>query len=445
MFKPPESQVVWDELERSIIHLLRFIFSILYRRASFHIQYLGRGFLFIVHIIYNNMILFEEALEIVRNHANILGETTLSISDSLGKVLAEDIHSDINMPPFNKSAMDGYACRVQDLGNHLEVLEVIPAGVEPTKVVGENQCSKIMTGAPVPEGADTVIMVEYTVEVSHNVIRYTKEKSKSNICYIAEDVKEGDIVLKKGTLIEPKHIPVLASVGAVEFQVYRAPRIAIVSTGDELVEPGTKPNPSQIRNSNAMQLIAQAKQMGLEAYYIGIALDTKESTQEMLHKAMHKGDIIILSGAVSMGDFDFVPIVLKEECVAIHFHGVETKPGKKIVFGTTTNQWFIGVPGNPVSSYVQFEMLIKPLIYKIMGSEFNVPTYQLPIGFDFKRKKASRKAFEPVMITNNQFVERLDYHGSAHINALSYANAMMIIDRGITELKKGDLVDVRPI
>ena len=194
-----------------------------------------------------------------------------------------------------------------------------------------------------------------------------------------------------------------------------------------------------------MQLIAQAKQMGIETYYVGIANDTKESTREMLHEAMSEADIIIMSGAVSMGDFDFVPIVLKEEGVEIHFHGVETKPGKKIVFGTTENKWFVGVPGNPVSSFVQFEMLIKPLIYKIMGSDYNVAMYKLPLAQDFNRKKASRLAFEPVIIEDNRTVKTIDYHGSAHINALSYSNGMMIVERGITELKKGDLVDVRPI
>jgi len=391
------------------------------------------------------MILFEEASEIIKNKARILGAESVSLDDSLGKVLGEDIRSDINMPPFNKSAMDGYACRKADLANELFVLEVISAGELPSMVVGENQCSKIMTGAVVPEGADTVIMVEFTKEVTPNTIRYLKDFSKENICYLAEDVQEGDVVLKEGTLIEPKHIPVLASVGAVDFKVYRMPMIAIISTGDELVEPQFIPNSSQIRNSNAYQLIAQTKKIGIEAKYIGIAKDTKESTRLMLQKAIQQADIIIISGAVSMGDFDFVPIVMKEEGVEIHFHGVETKPGKKIVFGTNKDKWFFGVPGNPVSSFVQFEMLIKPLIYKIMGAECISPLYKLVMGEDFSRKKASRKSFEPIKITKEGRVERVDYNGSAHINALSYAQGMMIVDRGIFTIKKGEIVNVRPI
>jgi len=391
------------------------------------------------------MIKFEEALRIMTESAQIKGTEFINYMNSVGRVLAEDIKSDINMPPFNKSAMDGYACRKEDLANELEVIEVIPAGVFPVKAIKENQCSKIMTGAPVPKGSDTVIMVEHTESLSETKIRYQKDKSKSNICYLAEDVKEGDIVLKKGTIIKAKHIPIFASVGAVNFLCYKVPTLAVVSTGDELIEPEDKPKPSQIRNSNAYQMLSQAKELGVKVVYIGIAKDTKESTKEMLLKSIERADIIIMSGAVSMGDFDFVPVVLKETGIDIHFHGVETKPGKKTVFGTSKNKWFIGIPGNPVSSFVQFEMLIKPLIYRIMGANYKSELYKLPIKHDFKRKKAGRKAFEPIIITTTGEVEQVEYHGSAHIAALSYAEGLMIVEAGVTELKKGDLVDVRPI
>ena len=391
------------------------------------------------------MIAFNEALNIMIKSAKTLGTETIDHKKSVGKVLAKDIKSDINMPPFDKSAMDGYACRKQDLLNELEVIELIPAGVYPIKTVGKNQCSKIMTGAPVPKGADTVIMIEHTEEVGENHIIYKKDKSKTNICYLAEDVKDGNIVLTEGTIIKAKHIPVLAAVGAVEVLCYKIPTLAIVSTGDELVEPAIKPEPSQIRNSNAYQMIAQAEEIGINVEYIGIAADTKESTEQYLKKAMKNADIIMMSGAVSMGDFDFVPIVLKESGIDIHFHGVQTKPGKKTVFGTNDNKWFIGVPGNPVSSFVQFEMLIKPLIYKIMGADFKQSIYKLPMAEGFKRKKGFRRAFEPINITESGEVKQIEYHGSAHINALSYAEGLMIIKEGITELKKGDLVDVRPI
>ena len=391
------------------------------------------------------MITYEKALKLALDSGFSLGEEKCTYLESVGRVLSQDILSDINMPPFNRSAMDGYACRRDDLDQELEVIEIIPAGVFPKKIIGAGQCAKIMTGAPVPEGADTVIMVELTKAVSDTHIAYTGKKTKSNISLKAEDVKVGDVVLKKGTLIQPKHIAVLASVGAVEVEVYKKPRIAIVSTGDELVEPNQIPQASQIRNSNAYQMLAQAMELGVDAEYIGVAKDTKESTKEMLLKAIERADIIIMSGAVSMGDFDFVPIVLREQGVDILFHGMEIKPGKRVVFGVKDKKWFVGVPGNPVSSFVQFEMLIKPLVFKIMGANYETPLFRLPLAHDYKRKRKGRKAFEPIVITKQGRVEKADYNGSAHIHALAYAQGLMIIEADIVELKEGDLVDVRPI
>jgi molybdopterin molybdotransferase len=391
------------------------------------------------------MIPFEEALEIVLQSAKTLGVEKSDFMSSVGKVLAEEIQSDINMPPFNKSAMDGYACRHQDIANELTVVEKIAAGNFPQKELKKNECAKIMTGAPVPEGADTVIMVEHTRQLSDNRIIYLREDSVSNICKLAEDVKKGDVVLKEGTIIQPRHIPVLASVGATDVLVYKSPKIVIISTGNELVEPGFKPKPSQIRNSNAYQMIAQAQQLGLEVEYLGLAKDTMEDTRRILDKACKIADIILLSGAVSMGDFDFVPLVLKEMGIKILFHGVKTQPGKRTIFGISEKQWFVGLPGNPVSSYVQFEMLIKPLIYKIIGANYQAPVYKMPMYEDYHRKKADRKAFIPVVITEDGKIKQVEYHGSAHIHALSYAQAFMIIEPGVTTLKKGDLADVRPI
>ncbi len=391
------------------------------------------------------MIPFEDALEIVLQSAKTLGVEKSDFMISVGRVLAEDILSDTNMPPFNKSAMDGYACRYQDIANELTVVEKIAAGNFPKIKLKENECAKIMTGAPVPEGADTVIMVEHTRQLSDNKIIYLRENSVSNICKLAEDVKKGDVVLKKGTIIQPKHIPVLASVGATEVLVYRSPKVAIISTGNELVEPGFKPEPSQIRNSNAYQMIAQTQQFGLETEYLGLTKDTMEDTRRILDKACRAADLILISGAVSMGDFDFVPLVIKEMGIKILFHGVQTQPGKRTIFGTREKQWFMGLPGNPVSSYVQLEMLVKPLIYKIMGANYQAPVYRMPMYEDYHRKKAGRKAFVPVVITKDSKVKQVEYHGSAHIHALSYAQAFMIIEPGITTLKKGDLANVRPI
>ncbi len=391
------------------------------------------------------MILFEEALKRVIQSGRPIGTKTVPIMESMGKGLAADIRSDMNMPPFDKSAMDGYACRRQDLKNELTVIEMIPAGGFPRKKIGENECAKIMTGAPVPDGADTVIMVEHTRQVADNKIVFLKEHSKSNICQKAEDVRQGEMVLKKGTHIQPKHIPVMASVGVTETKVYRCPRIAIIATGNELVEPGSKPDKAQIRNTNAYQLMAQSRQMGLPVKYMGLAKDTHGEIMGLLKKAQTVAEIIILTGGVSMGDFDFVPGILKENGVKVLFHGIYAKPGKRTLFGVGNKQWFFGLPGNPVSSFVQFEMLVKPLIYKIMGINERPLVLKLPLNDNYHRKSGGRKAFQPVKILENGSVGQIDYHGSAHMNALSYAQGLMIIEKGITELKKGELVNVRPI
>ena len=391
------------------------------------------------------MISYEEAYQYVTENVHTLGTETVGFEQSVYRVLAEDIRSDMDMPPFNKSAMDGYACRNEDLKNVLDVVEVIPAGVWPKKTIGKNQCAKIMTGAPLPKGADVVIMIEQTKNVGENQIVFTKESTKSNICLTGEEIKTGEVLLKRGTLIKEKHIPVLASTGAVSIKVYKQPRVAIVSTGNELVEPDIKPALSQIRNSNACQIVTQAKAMELPVDYFGIAKDTKESVQTMLDKALEKADLVIMSGAVSMGDYDFIPAVLIETGFYVHFHGVATKPGKKTIFGTKKDKWFVGVPGNPVAAFVQFDMLIKPLLYGIMGNHYFPRMYKFPLDQNFKRKNATRKAFEPVKITADGTIKPVEYHGSAHINALSYADGLMVVERGITELNKGDFVDVRPI
>ena len=217
------------------------------------------------------MIIFEDAYKLVINSAVKVENEYVDLNNSLNRILAEDVISDINMPPFNKSAMDGYACRKEDIHNELQIIEVIPAGKAPEKRIEKNLCYKIMTGAMVPEGADCVLMVEHTKNLSENKIKFIKESTNNNIAYAAEDVKQGDIVLKKGIKIKAQHIAVMAAVGYIKPLVASKIRVGIISTGNEIVEPDIKPGLSQIRNSNAYQLIAQVEQAGAIPNYIGIA------------------------------------------------------------------------------------------------------------------------------------------------------------------------------
>jgi molybdopterin molybdotransferase len=391
------------------------------------------------------MIPFEEGLEIIKRFAIPLGSERVDLFRALKRTLAEDVFSDVSMPPFNKSAMDGYACRKSDMKNILQVIEEIPAGGIPTKTIGENQCARIMTGAMVPEGADLVIMKEYIEEVGPNQVLCNRETANTNICYVGEDVKVGDLVIKKGDIITPAHMAILASVGCVNPLVYRLPSVAILSTGDELVEPGEIPGISKIRNSNSYQLLAQTRQLGITPEYLGIVPDDEAILRNTLAMALEKYDVILISGGVSVGDFDFVPKILKELKVNIRVHGMEVKPGKHLLFGEKNNHSVFGMPGNPVSSFVQFEVLVKPFLAAMMGKTTHDSFLHLPLEKDYNRKKGGQLFFIPVTLSKQGTVIPLEYHGSAHIHAYTLAQGIMEIPKEVLILKKGEIVCVRPL
>lgn len=393
----------------------------------------------------NNMITFHEALKTVKNATIKMNKETVDLSECLNRVLAEDVLSDISMPPFNKSAMDGFACKMSDLKENLEILEIIAAGSIPTKEIGAKQCSKIMTGAMVPKGADCVIMVEHTEQVDENHIRFTKETTKSNICFQGEDIKEKDVVLTKGTRLKPQHISVLATVGCTNPLVYQKPKVATIATGSELVEPYQKPESSQIRNVNSWQLHAQLQRMGISENYFGIVSDSKEATKAAMIKCLEENDVLIISGGVSVGDYDYVPQILKELGFNIWFHTLSVKPGKHTVFATCKGKYVFGMPGNPVSSFVQFELLGKPFLYRLMGFDYNAPMVRMPIAEDYKRKRTDRLEFIPVRFNANKLVVPLNYHGSAHINAFTFADGIMAVPREVDEYMEGEFVYVRQL
>ncbi|MCX6251388.1 MAG: molybdopterin molybdotransferase MoeA [Bacteroidetes bacterium] len=390
------------------------------------------------------MLSFEQATNIVLSQAYNPGTERVPLSSSLNRVLAEDIFSDMEMPPFDKAAVDGYACRLLDIHDPLRVIGLIPAGVVPSMQIGKGECSKIMTGAMVPEGADGVLMVEDIVEMPDHFIRFTKNKSLKNICYRGEDIKKGEKLLSPGTWIQPQHIAVLATAGITNPLIYRQVNIGIISTGDELVEPDTKPAPSKIRNSNAWQLIAQVTKAGAIPQYLGIALDDQHSLYQILDHAIHAYDLVLLTGGVSMGDYDFVPDVLKKAGVEILFQRIAIQPGKPTVFGKMDDHYIFGLPGNPVSSFVLFEILVRPFILKLTGGSFVAPDILLPMGTDYSRKKSTRQSFFPVKIVKGELIP-VEYHGSAHINAYTNADGIVSMAIGQSVLKKGELVNVRQV
>lgn len=387
------------------------------------------------------MISYEKAFEIIMDSAFTLEKESVELAHCLGRVLAEDIKSDIDMPPFNKSAMDGYACRREDLHESLSVIETIPAGHRPQKTVQKNECSKIMTGAIVPQGADFVANVENTEITQDNKVRITDNNIPANICYQGEDIKRGESVLSRGILIQPQHIAVLANAGISVVPVYKKPRISIITTGSELKEPGETLSEGCIRNSNSYQLIGQVQRMFIEPEYLGIAADTENSLNFLIQKALKKSNVVLISGGVSMGDYDLVPAVLIANQVTILFDRVAMQPGKPLTFGTKDKTTIFAFPGNPVSAFFLFEIMAKPFIYKLMGHGYNTKMFPLIAGVDFKRKKGDRKTFIPIKIENGK-VFPIEFHGSAHINSLCEAEGIISYPLGVLEIKKGQTVEV---
>jgi molybdopterin molybdotransferase len=390
-----------------------------------------------------SMISFERALEIVMDNVFSTGTEVIPWTDSMDRILAEDITADTDQPPFDRSSVDGFACRKSDLDRELEIIETIPAGKWPSESVRAGQCSRIMTGAPVPEGADCVIMVEDTEILNPDRIKFKGPFLKENIAYRGEDVREGETVLRAGRPIKPQDIAVMASVGHVSVVVGKKPGVAVISSGSELVEPYEKPSRQGIRNSNSSQLIVQTTRTGAEGRYYGIAADDEEITLDLVSKAISDNEIVIITGGVSMGDFDFVPSVLEKAGVKILFDRIAVQPGKPTTFGVHDSGVVFGLPGNPVSSFIQFEMLVRPFIYKMMGYDWKPYEIRLPIREKFARKNAGRMALIPVAFTEDNSVVPVDYHGSAHISALPYADGIIRLGVEETVIEKGEIVNVR--
>lgn len=391
------------------------------------------------------MISFAEAYETVMSSVVRTGTETVSFIESLNRVLAEDIASDMDMPPFNKSTVDGFACKKEDLGKEMIIVETIAAGLNPTKAISARQCSRIMTGAAIPEGADMVFMVEDSVILSSGEVKYTHSFTKENIAFKGEDIVSGDIVLKKGKLIRPQEVALMASVGSTSVVVNKKPVVAVISSGDELVEPFSKPGTSQIRNSNAYQLLAQLLRAGALGKYYGIVGDDKDETYRLVRLAISECDIVLITGGVSMGDFDFIPGVMERAGVKIIFSRVNVQPGKPTTFGIHSDALVFGLPGNPVSSFTQFELLVRPLICRMMGYELNPVEIKLPLKVPFSRRLADRQAFIPVIITSDGMVAPVEYHGSAHISALSQSDGIISLPAGKKSIDKGEIVSVRQI
>jgi molybdopterin molybdotransferase len=382
-----------------------------------------------------------DAQYLILEHARPLPpESSLLSSSALGLVLAENVAADLDSPPYDKSMMDGYAVRSADLATGqgaLVVVDEIMAGRTPTKSVGADEAARIMTGAPIPDGVDAVVVVERTKMLDDGRVRIDDKPPRpgQNILRRAAEMRRGDVVLSTGTVLRPQEIGVLATVGRTAIRIVPRPRVSIVSTGDEVVEPSEIPGPGQIRNSNGPMLSAQVMRAGGVPRYLGIARDNLDSLRNWIAEGL-EADVLILSGGVSAGKLDLVPGVLQELGVVAQFHKVEMKPGKPVFFGVRSalrSTLVFGLPGNPVSSLVAFELFVRPAFRRMRGLP-DTPTETLSAALmDDFAYRTDRPTYHPARVEladDGWHVRPVPWAGSPDLLGFTRANALIVFPPG---------------
>ena len=374
---------------------------------------------------------------------------------SLGLCLGRDVASPCDSPPFDKSAMDGYAVRSRDLVKGsavLRVVEVITAGRVPLRTIGPGEAAQIMTGAPLPQGADTVIKVEETQRNGDVVLVATKnDTAGSNVITRGTSVRIGDRVLSAGLILNGSRIGALAELGQATVVVRHRPCVAILATGDELVPVGEIPGPGQIRNSNAVMLAAQIESAGGTAISLGIARDDHDDLFTKIQQGL-QSDLFVLSGGVSTGTLDLIPSLLQEAGVEEVFHKVEMKPGKPVWFGirpaipqTDSKTCLVfGLPGNPVSSLVCCELFVRTAIRRFMGIEPATPQSISAILEQEHTTHQDRPTYHPATLTwrdQQPMVSLVKWHGSSDLCGTVAANAMVLLPSEARRYHVGDRVE----
>lgn len=396
---------------------------------------------------------FQQALSTVKERLSEAGPSpameTLSLDRVRGRVLAMDVAADRDYPPFQRSTRDGYAVRAGDLARlpaTLECVGEVRAGEHIENKVGPGQCVMIMTGAPLPAGADAVVMLEHTSREGTRVEVSRAVEAFENIVRQGSEAAKGSRVLPRGRRLGPSEMGLLATVGRVQVEVFLEPRVAILPTGDEVVSFDCQPEWFQIRNSNAVTLAAQVAAAGGVPRRLDIAPDRTEPLRCLIEEGLG-ADLLLLSGGVSMGKYDLVEQVLAQLGAEFFFQGVAIRPGKPLVFGRVRDRFFFGLPGNPVSTFVTFELFVRPAIAMLGGADFECPMFlRARLGKPF-HQRIGLTAFMPARVedqSGDPVVNLVGYQGSGDLVGVAVANCFLVVHPEQTDLEAGDWVDVLP-
>ena len=393
------------------------------------------------------------ALRLVVDHCNQLKDKDLSsevvsLRESYGRILAESVYLDTDQPPFDRSMRDGYAVLsedIQKLPARLKYLGEVKAGEVSSLRLKKGEALQIMTGAPVPAGADAVVMVEYTERPNSDEVTILKSSiSKSNIALKGSERKVGDLLVSKGDRLGSIELGGLASVGKSQISLFKRPTVGILATGDELVEVDEKPGPGQIRNSNAYLLYSQVLKMGGIPKILQTATDNIKDLTNQINKGL-RNDVLLISGGVSMGKYDLVEPVMSELGIQIYFESVTMRPGKPTVFARKGKQFVFGLPGNPVSTFVAFELFVNPVLKTLQG--LGPGPHPIMRGRLEREviEKSGRTTFLPAVVADRGGGVKVDpvpWKGSADIFSMVGANGLIVVPLETERLSPGDLVDI---
>jgi molybdopterin molybdotransferase len=391
------------------------------------------------------MIPLEDAQQIIDRTLAPLGleRETLPVRSALGRTLGVDQFSRLDLPPFDKSAMDGYALPEGEATRY-RVRETLAAGSVPSARLEPGVAAKVMTGAPVPAATARVVQRELVREQGE-WIEITTHDHDTHVCPQGEDVRRGDLVLPAGTRITPADVGNLIASGIVQLEVLRPIRLAVFSTGEEITDDPARLRPGMIMDSNGPLLAALAGAWGMEVGVSDRLGDDRQKTAEAIRAAFDRADLVVLSGGVSAGDFDFVGPAMADAGLSLHFTSVATKPGKPTTYASTGNRAAFGLPGNPVAVFLTFHLYVLRAAARLAGLPWPVRVLQLPLAEEFRRRKADRQEYRPCRLSDDGRLVPLEFHGTADLAALRDADGLFAVPRDCQWIGTGERVEFLPV